>query len=1037
MDIGLKLQQLEARLARIENSPRLSHASIDDTAVQVRDASGSLRGLVGVQADGTTAVNIVNGPPPPQPTDPIVTSVLGGVTASWDGKFTGGATLPLDWQRIEVHASTTNGFTPAADTLRATIETPQGSTVVIAADDPVHVRLLARSTSGTASTPSAQVGPMGPIPVVADDILDGVVTTLKLADDAVTQAKIAAAAVDSTALQDGAVLAAKLANAAVQVGKIADGAVLLNTLGGPLGDTASQRYADYFRDAAAWAQLSSSSGGTWSINTAATDTPSGGGKLIATGDVQLASKALIPQDSDTLYRVMVRVRATAQDPSGVATIYLGVVGVAEDGVTLVNRTGANSNTAQHYCCTAGGSLGTADGWKTYTGWIQGHSATEATAPSGPATDPRGPELTHADVRFLRPMVWLNFGKSTAAVMEVEAVTVEAIRTGVVGSTNLISGSVTAGAIAADAVTAGKIAADAVTAREIAAGSVTASEVAAGAITTDKLTVTGGANILTDPSFEGAYTDSLVAGSAFASRDTTKGNGSPSSLKIDAASGTPLYRSLPMTAVPALPGEQFHLGVDYWVSTSWVGTEISIHARWEDATGAVLSYGKVVTASPVRDTWTRLSGSVTAPASTVTARFRVESGSATAGTVWWDNAAVRPVLGGTQIQDGAVTTQKVVAGAIQTAQLDAGAVNADKIASGAVTTAKLDALAVTSDKIAANAITASKIVAGAVDAIALAADAITGKTITGGTITGSVLQTDTAGPRVTINEGDVNKVLIYDGVVSSAIGELSDRGLLLQGTNGSLIWLDPDNTYPNLLFTNAAQTNSAVINVSANTAGAADLGLNSGTFSGSGFTDMKWRNYFGNDFAVVERLRNDGSSTVIGGRMELRNNFGAFGYVDTTGTTQGADVVVTPGAAKTRGRHVIQPYVGDTNSVLFLQPGPSHTGHIIRYWDPDNSVYRFAVDRSGNCDINGILTAGNVAAGRVTITPVANTPTSQNVTGLTLKGTNIRVVACAATSVPGTQVTGVGVTNQSATGFTVWVTRTNTTNTNIDWIAYGV
>ena len=247
----------------------------------------------------------------------------------------------------------------------------------------------------------------------------------------------------TTALQDGAVLADKLADAAVEVGKIANGAVLLNTLGGPLGDTASQRYADYFRDPDAWAQLSASGGGTWDIDENATNTPSGGGKLVATGDVQLASKALIPQDSDTLYRVMVRVRATAQDPSGVAPVYIGVVGVAEDGTTLVNRAGAASNTTQHYCCTAGGTVATAEGWKVYTGWIQGHSATGATAPAGPATDPRSPELTHADVRYLRPMVWLNFGKSTAAVTLPEIRLVDPTTPVRIASTVTASTSITA------------------------------------------------------------------------------------------------------------------------------------------------------------------------------------------------------------------------------------------------------------------------------------------------------------------------------------------------------------------------------------------------------------------------------------------------------------------------------------------------------------------------------------------------------------------------------------------------------------------
>ncbi|MFE6412537.1 hypothetical protein ACFVOR_37020 [Streptomyces sp. NPDC057837] len=819
MDIGRELHALRARLDRIEASARLSHAAIDNTAVEVRDDTGSLRGLLGVQADGTTAVNIVNGPSPPQPTNPIVASVLGGVTASWDGAFVGGATLPLDWQRLEVHASTTSGFTPTPETLQATIETPQGATVVIVTDDPVYVRLLARSTSGTASTPSDQVGPLGPTPVVADDILDGIVTETKLAAGAVTEAKIAANAVGTVALQDAAVLAENLADAAVGVGKIADNAV-----------------------------------------------------------------------------------------------------------------------------------------------------------TGPA-------------------------------------------------------------IASEAVSAGKLAANSVTAVKISANAVTSAKVAAGAITTDKLTVTGGANILTDPSFSGAYTAALVAGSTFASQDFTAGNGTLDSLKIDATSATAAFRSVALTSVATLPGEQWHLAVDYWVSTDWVGTEISIHARWETSTGAVISYSKVVVTSPVRETWTRITGTVTAPATTARIVPRVESGSATAGTVRFDNATVRPVLGGTQIQDGAITTQKVVAGAIQTAQLDAGAVNADKIASGAVTTAKLDALAVTADKIATNAITAAKIQAGAVDATALAADAITGKTISGGTITGALIQTAASGQRITLNEAGGNKVLVYDA--TRPVAEISALGLGLVGTGGAKMVLDPNAVYPTLRLTNAAGTNEAVLNVVENTPGSANPGLNTGKFTASGFTDMKWRTFMGEDFAVIERIRDSSNSTVIGGRLDLRHDYAGIAFMDSTDSTRYADIVLTPGLAKTRARAIIQPSIGDANSVLFLQPGPSHTGYILRAWDPDNSTYRFAVDRLGNTDINGILSAGNIAAGRLTITPVANTPTSQNVTGLSLKGTNIRVVACAATTVPGTQVTGVGVTNQSATGFTVWVTRTNNTNTVIEWIAYGV
>ena len=784
MDIGRKLADLERRLAAVEGSARLSHAAIDNTSVEVRDSTGSLRGLLGLQQDGTTAVNIVNGPPPPQPTVPVLTSVLGGVAASWNGAFEGGATLPLDWQRIEVHASPTDGFTPDASTLRGTIETPQGSTVVVVTSVPVYVRLLARTTSGTASTPSGQAGPAGPAQVVADDILDGIVTTSKLAA----------------------------------------GAVNINALTESLADTASQRYVDAMGDPTAWTVLQKSPGGTLSFLSGVADAPTGDTVAQATGYHVIRGKVQIPYDPDVLYRVSVRVRTTAPSSSGTDSLYLGVLGIAADGVTYVNRTGAAAYTTQHQIAANGASLPTTSGFVTYTGYAMGRAASGSTA----SPDPRSPGAVHSNVRFIAPLMFLNFASGSSGdtgTMQVDAFTIEALKTGVVGSSNLIAGSVTTAALAADSVTATKIL--------------------------------------------------------------------------------------------------------------------------------------------------------------------------------------------------------------------AGSVEAAKIASGAVTTEKLDALAVTADKIAANAITAEKILAGAVTATSLASDAITGKTITGGTMTGAVVQTATTGQRITLNEGNANKIIVYNAA-GTAIGELSAAGLLVKGTAGAVLHLDPNNTYPNLRMTNSALTNAAVINVVETTPGAADLGMNTGTFTANGFTDMTWRTFMGNDFAVIERFSKSNPNTFIGGRLDLRKDSAVVGYYDVTGTTQFADLAFTPGAAKFRSRLFVQPNTGDTNSLLLLQSGPSHTGYIIRYYDPDTPAYRFSLDKAGNVDINGILAAGNMASGTINITTTAaNTPTLGVVSGLNLKGT-VRVVATPRTTVPGTQVLGVGVGSITNTGFNVYVTRTNTTSTNtgIDWIAFG-
>ena len=225
-NLAAEVVRLRRELAQVKKGSRIAHgASIEDSALEVKDSVGSLRAVVGQQPDGTTAVNIVNGPPPPTPSTPLLASVLGGVTASWDGQFTDAVVAPLDWQRVEVHSSTADGFTPDITTLRATIETAQGGTVVVTCDAPVYVRLLARNTSGTAGVPSAQAGPLGPAPVVASDILDGIVTTVKLADDAVTQAKVATGAIGTTEISDEAVTTPKIVAGAVQAAQIDAGAV--------------------------------------------------------------------------------------------------------------------------------------------------------------------------------------------------------------------------------------------------------------------------------------------------------------------------------------------------------------------------------------------------------------------------------------------------------------------------------------------------------------------------------------------------------------------------------------------------------------------------------------------------------------------------------------------------------------------------------------------------------------------------------------------------------------------------------------------
>ncbi|MFE7129327.1 hypothetical protein ACFVIM_00510 [Streptomyces sp. NPDC057638] len=200
-----RLAQVERRLDRASRTAQLAYSSIENGAIEVHDDAGQLTGIIGVQPDGTTGVNIVNGPPPPRPTAPLVTSVLGGIGVRWDGTWADALAAPLDIARVEIHTAPTSSFVPGRGTLRTTMESPQGGTTVIStrASTPLFVRLVARTTSGAAGEPSNVVGPVGPALVAGSDLAAASVTTGKLAAGAVETAHISIGAITPEQLAVG------------------------------------------------------------------------------------------------------------------------------------------------------------------------------------------------------------------------------------------------------------------------------------------------------------------------------------------------------------------------------------------------------------------------------------------------------------------------------------------------------------------------------------------------------------------------------------------------------------------------------------------------------------------------------------------------------------------------------------------------------------------------------------------------------------------------------------------------------------------
>lgn len=806
--IAARLADVERRLTGQTRTASLAHSSVESGAIEVYDEDGMLTGTVGVQFDGTTGVATFNGPPPPTPTAPQVVPVLGGLRVGWDGGFTDATSAPLNLGRVQVHLMLADSEEVDVRDPAATIEGASGATVTIAVSDyvPRHVRLVALSTAGIPGPVSAPVLAAAR-QAVGQDLLDGIVSEIKLAEKAVTDTKIALGAVGTAALANGAVLAEKLAKASVTGDKISSGAVTLNALGGTLADGITQHYVDALGDPAAWTPTAIGAGAKWEHLTGVLDAPTGRTVGQATGYAVVRGSTQIPYDPDTLYRVSARVRTISPSASGTDSVYVGVMGLGADGKTMVNRFGANSTGSHFYCAASRTPLPADSGWQVFTGYLRGRALAGASGTAGACPDPRAPGKLHDQVRFLVPYLFLNFDSSTGAnsatgVMQVDAVTVEILKTGIVDSTNLVAGSVTTGALATDSVTAGKVAADTISGRELQAASVSAGHVVAGSITTDKLTVVGTANILADPSFEGAPTVALTAAVPYATQDKTRGNGSPSSLRIDAVSTTPVYRAVDLTLFPATPGDQLYLASDYYASEDWAGAEVNLHVRWEAADGKILGYSKARTTSPVRGQWARLSATVTTPDGAVRARVRAESGNSTAGTLWWDNACVRPIVAGVQIADGAVTAPKVYAGAITTDKLAALTVTAEKIAVAAITADKVAALAITAEKLAANSVTASAIAAGAIEAIHIKAGTITADKIAlgvdGNMVADSSFEGDVALKRAATSGGwsivtpgrDTPKALRADCTSATPVDRTHTLGLF-SATPGMRVWMAAD------------------------------------------------------------------------------------------------------------------------------------------------------------------------------------------------------------------------------------------------------
>lgn len=173
---------------------------------------------------------------PPVPKTPVVSDYLGQVRIYWDGTGSVGEAMPTDFRWIEVHVSTTSGFTPSSATLLDTLST---AGVAIATDlpydTPVFVKFVSVDNNGNRSAASTQVSGT-PTRVSGLDVAALAISTSQLGDGAVTALKIADATITSAKIGTAQILNANIANAAIDDAKIANVAVGKLTAGSLVAD---------------------------------------------------------------------------------------------------------------------------------------------------------------------------------------------------------------------------------------------------------------------------------------------------------------------------------------------------------------------------------------------------------------------------------------------------------------------------------------------------------------------------------------------------------------------------------------------------------------------------------------------------------------------------------------------------------------------------------------------------------------------------------------------------------------------------------
>jgi predicted nucleic acid-binding Zn-ribbon protein len=793
-DVKRLARELNALKRRVNGlqAPQLSHSSIENGAIEEYDEDGNLVGIIGKLPDGTHGVVSLNGPVPPVPTAPVVEGGKGIMQVAWDGKFATGVVTPMDFSRVEVHVSSTPGFTPDplpdSATRAATIEAPGGASVaVVRPHGTYYVQLVSRATTGKYSAGSAEVS------VVVDAII-GVEEMAELQDDIdAVNADLANAQVTLTNV---------MADLTTATGELAD---LQNTLDTALGDVmddvnAAMAAVDTRLDAAETA-LTTAQGTitTLNDNLATLNTTLAGiddrvevteeDLAEALADIAAAQTALTNlntaladanSDLSLVQTEMNNLEAEiSQAQADITTLNTNLAGVDSRVDDVETDMAALDTTLGGVQTALGNAQGELSTLQTNLGALTGRvGVTESSITtintnigtlnstlSGLATDLSGLEgdledlnddLSALDGRVGTAEGTIGSLNTTLGTVQTDLATTNTNLTQKIRRSTALPGTtannvgdlwirenaskeiigmwVGLGGTSWNAQTLTDAVITNLNAATITAGTLAADRIGANTITATKI---ASGSIQTAHIVSGAIDADKIAANAVTAAKITAG-----------AVGTNQLAANAVTAANIVAGA---ISTDKIAANAVVADKIAGNA----VTAAKIAAGAVeadkIAANAVTATKI-LAGSIGTGhlvALSITgdkiAANAITAGKVAAGAIETDKLAANAVVAD-KIAGNAITAAKIAAGAVEADKIAVNAVTADKIVANAVTTAKIAAGAVTATEIAADAVTASKILAGSIGTNQLAANAVTAEKITAGAVTiGHIKAGDVATP----------------------------------------------------------------------------------------------------------------------------------------------------------------------------------------------------------------------------------------------------------------------------------------------------